>query len=183
MRVSSRPSSVWIGAIRSVYLMKRLPTGRLRPSARLRAHSIGFIERVYRTTAVVSLIAGLAILGYFGWASVASYLLGALLGAGLMRLLEHTVDLGIRAVVRDGKANGSGRAIIVGLSALKYLVIAVGLYLLVTQGWVRLWCLLAGYGTIYIVIVLKVVGRLLLRSCSEFADVATDASSGGSRGL
>ena len=46
-----------------------------------------------------------------------------------------------------------------------------------------LWFLLAGYGTIYAVIALKMVGRLLVGS-SDGDDLAvSDTSSGSSRGL
>ncbi|MGD8239852.1 MAG: hypothetical protein PVH68_14940 [Armatimonadota bacterium] len=151
---------------------------------------LNFIRRVYRTTAVVSLIVALAVSGYFGWASAASYLLGALLGVGLMWVLERTVDFAIRRVQapRNGDAGGEGRAprkasggaVIAGINVLKYVVIAVGLYLLIAHGSVRPWFLLAGYGTIYVVIALKVVGRMLVESSPD-AIAATDGPGGTSR--
>lgn len=154
---------------------------RLAAAAEGRRNPLNFIHRVYRTTAVVSLIVALALLGYFGWVSAASYVLGALIGIALMWVLERTVDAGIRAAVRDGKARGPGGAVIVGINIAKYIVIAVGLYLLVTNSAVRIWFLLAGYGTIYAVIALKMVGRLLV-GASDGDEVAVGDAPGGSSG-
>jgi hypothetical protein len=165
------------GALQSsVHLMKRLAA-----AAEGRRNPLNFIHRVYRTTAVVSLIVALALLGYFGWVGAANYLLGALIGIALMWMLERTVDVGIRAAVRDGKAGRSGGAVIVGINVAKYMVIAVGLYLLVANNAVRVWFLLAGYGTIYAVIALKMVGRLLIGS-SDGDEVAVGDAPGGSPG-
>jgi len=159
---------------------------------------LNFIDRVYRTTAIVSLIVAFAVSGYFGWASAASYVVGALLGIGLMYVLARTVDLSIRRaaraapqpVQRSGSGDTGGKppvphrpsagAVIVGLNALKYTVIAVGLYLLVAHSPIRLWFLLAGYGTIYVVIALKVVGRMMIRSSGECAGAPTTDASGES---
>ncbi|MFQ5808078.1 MAG: hypothetical protein ACE5JM_00545 [Armatimonadota bacterium] len=153
---------------------------------------LNFIRRVYRTTAVVSLIVALAVLGYFGWASAASYVLGTLLGVGLMWVLERTVDFSIGRVqaARGGDTGGerparpktSGGAAIVGINVLKYMVIAVGLYLLIAHGVIRPWFLLAGYGTIYAVVALKVVGRMMVQSSPETDGAAAADASGGNSG-
>ena len=152
-----------------------------------------FIQRAYRTTAVSSIIVALAVLGYFGWESAASYALGALLGIGLMWALERTVDASIRRMQARQDENtggepaapptGSGGAVIAGINVLKYAVVAAVLYLAIAYGSVRLAFLLAGYGTIYVVIVLKAVGRLMIGPPTEGDAVATaDTSSGPSRG-
>ncbi len=156
---------------------------RLAAAAEGRRNPLNFIHRVYRTTAVASLIVALALLGYFGWVGAANYLLGALIGIALMWMLERTVDVGIRAAMRDGKARGSGGAIIVGINIVKYMAVAVGLYLLVTNGAVRIWFLLAGYGTIYAIIALKMVGRLLVEPSDGDEVAVGDAPGDSSRGL
>jgi hypothetical protein len=62
------------------------------------------------------------------------------------------------------------------------MAIAVLLYLAIAHGAVGPWFLLAGYGTIYMVIVFKVVGRMMVSSSQECAGAATTDTSRGSSG-
>lgn len=121
------------------------------------APEAGFIGRVYKTTAVVSVIFALPIAGYFGSLSVINFALGVALGLALLRLLELTTERAIKVGERRAPT------MLALLAACKYIVIAAGFYALAVNGWMRPIFLAGGYALTHLVIVLKVVGRAMVK--------------------
>ena len=115
-----------------------------------------FISRVYRTTAIVSVIAVLLALRLGQVVVAAGLVIGTLVGIGTL----YGVEWVVRRAARPG-ATSSGKTL-AKYAAVKYtLLAAVVTPVVFTRDPVCILAFIGGYTLIYLVILLKVVGITL----------------------
>jgi hypothetical protein len=114
-----------------------------------------FITRIIKTTAIVSLVASLCISYYFDW----HFGLGFLIGStwSLINLFF------IRSLIKEVLSpEGVRKTMLAVLALLKFPLLYVAGYYLVKSEVFPIYSLMAGFSLVFVVIVLKVLGRLIL---------------------
>lgn len=114
-----------------------------------------FITRIIKTTAIVSLVASLCISYYFDWRFGLGFLIGStwsLVNFFFLRSL-------IKEVVSPDEARKTLTAM---LALLKFPLLYVAGYFIVASQAFSVYSLLSGFSLVFVIIVLKVLGRLIL---------------------
>jgi hypothetical protein len=115
-----------------------------------------FLERLYRTTALVGVIVAALVAGRLGWRVGAGFLMGAALGLGSLRSLEWLV----RRMTRPGASARKFTA--AALLKIPAMGLAVGLVVWLAGGELPVLVAVgAGVALLPAVIVLKLLGRWL----------------------
>jgi hypothetical protein len=114
-----------------------------------------FITRIIKTTAVVSLVASLCISYYFDWRFGLGFLIGS-----TWSLVNFFF---IRSLIKEVLSpEGLRKTITAVLGLLKFPLLYVAGYYLIKAEVFPIYSLMAGFSLVFVVIVLKVLGRLIL---------------------
>ncbi len=114
-----------------------------------------FITRIIRTTAMVALLAALAVSVYYDWNFALGMLVGTLWGLTNLFLMK----LLIREVISPRKTR-MNQAVV--LMLVKFPLLYVGGYLILAWGFFSAYSLLAGFSLMFAVTLLKVLGRVVM---------------------
>ena len=115
-----------------------------------------FITRIIKTTSVVALMVALFGSVYYDWQPSLGFLAGATWG--LLNLYL------IKSLVTEAITTGKPRKwVAIGIGVVKFPVLYFAGYLLLDLGYFSPVSLLAGFSLLFVVAVLKVLGRLILK--------------------
>lgn len=114
-----------------------------------------FIKRIIRTTAILSLIVALALAVYHDGTFAFGFLVGT--AWGLANLFA--IRLLVAELINPA---GARRKMILPVALVKFPVLYVGGYLVLASEAFSVLSLLAGFSLMFVVIILKVLGRLYL---------------------
>jgi hypothetical protein len=114
-----------------------------------------FITRTIRTTAILALIAALALSVYSDWKFGVGLLIGTSWGLANLYFLKRLIT----EVISPGNARLNQTIV---LMLLKFPLLYVGGYFLVSWEYFSVYSLLAGFSLIFAVMLLKVIGRVMM---------------------
>ncbi len=114
-----------------------------------------FITRVIRTSAILALITGLAVSVYFDWRIAAGFLVGTSWGLLNLYFLKRLITEAISPEVTR-----TSHVILIVL--LKFPLLYVGGYFIVAWGYFSIYSLLAGFSLMFLVMILKILGRMIM---------------------
>ena len=114
-----------------------------------------FITRIIRTTAMVALLAALAVSVYFDWIFALGFLVGTLWG--LINL--YFLKMLIMEVISPSKTR-TNQAVV--LMLVKFPLLYAGGYFILAWGFFSAYSLLAGFSLMFAVMLLKVLGRMIM---------------------
>ena len=114
-----------------------------------------FITRILRTSAIVGLLAACCLAYYFDWKFGLGFLSGLAWGLANIFVIRQLIV----AVTGPGEKPKTLMAV---LAVIKFPLLYVGGYFLAASGWFSIYSLLIGFSFVFVVIILKAVGRLML---------------------
>lgn len=114
-----------------------------------------FITRIIRTTAILALLAAMAIAVYYDWEFAVGLLIGSAWGLANLYMFKLLVTEAISP--EKTRTN-----LIVILMLIKFPLLYVGGYLLIDWGYFSIYSLLAGFSLMFLVTILKVAGRMMM---------------------
>ena len=114
-----------------------------------------FITRIIKTTAILALVAALATSVYFDWVFALGLLIGSVWGLVNLYFLKKIIT---EAISPGETRTGS----VVLLILVKFPLLYIGGYFIVAWNFFPVYSLLAGFSLMFVVMVLKILGRMIL---------------------
>jgi len=115
-----------------------------------------FITRVIRTSAITGLVVALCLALYYDW----KFALGFLTGLAWSLVNLFFIRQLIAEVISPGKTVRKNLA--AAFAIIKFPLLYVAGYFIIASGWFSIYALLIGFSFMFVIIVLKVLGRLVL---------------------